>query len=93
MIIGRTGVVLCETVKQDAGNEPAGYFFLDRPSGKRIFVPRGYGPPTGGPPNPDAPGLSLLDPRLHYLGPYDPLPPRASDREPLPAAPKPHVLE
>jgi hypothetical protein len=60
MIIGRTGGVLCETVKQNADNEPAGYFVLDDLSGKRTFVPRDDGPPTGDLPNPDAQGLRLL---------------------------------
>jgi hypothetical protein len=93
MIIGRTGVVLSETVKQNGNNAPAGYFVVDGLSGKRVFVPRGYVAPTGGPPNPNAPGLSLLDPSLHYLGPYDPLPSRGPDREPELDSAKPHVLD
>jgi hypothetical protein len=73
MTIGGTGVVLSETVKPAA--QSAGYFVRDNFSGKRIFVPPGYGPPMGGPPNPNAPAKSQLDPGLRYIGPYDPQPP------------------
>jgi hypothetical protein len=55
--------------------QPEGYFVRDNYRGKRIFVPPGYGPPMGGPPNPNAPARSQLDLVLRYIGPYDPQPP------------------
>jgi hypothetical protein len=54
--------------------EPVGYSVRDSFSGKRIFVPPGYGPPMGGPPNLGAPAKRQLG-GLRYVGPYDPSPP------------------
>jgi hypothetical protein len=75
MIVRQPGKVNSPEASEAQPDQPAGYFVRDRFSGKRIFVPPGYGPPMGGQPNLDAPAKGQLDRGLRYVGPYDPSPP------------------